>query len=153
MQTFTQRIVTGTPSAELRLPFELRQRSRLRTLLENGEEIGIFLPRGSVLRDGDLLGNEEGAVLVVRAATEKVSRGSSQDPLLISRACYHLGNRHVPLQIGDGWLRYERDHVLDDMLRNMGLIVAWEDAPFEPEAGAYDHHQAQHSPILAGLMR
>lgn len=153
MQTFTQRIASGSPAAVLRLPFELRQRSRLRTFLETGEEIGIFLPRGSVLRDGDLLRSEEGVVLVVRAATEKVSRVSSDDRLLISRACYHLGNRHVPLQIGDGWLRYERDHVLDDMLRNMDLVVTWEDAPFEPEAGAYDHYHAPNPPVIAGLMR
>lgn len=153
MQTFTQRIIEGAPTAVLRLPFELRQRSRLRTILDTGEEIGIFLPRGSVLRDGDLLGNEDGAILVVRAAAERVSLGSSADPLLFSRACYHLGNRHVPLQIGAGWLRYERDHVLDDLLRKLGLTVVWEDAPFEPEAGAYDQHHAASHPVISDVLR
>lgn len=153
MRTFTRRLAEGTPTAVIRLPFELRQRSRLRTLLGTGEEIGIFLPRGQVLRDGDLLTDDAGVILVVRAAAERVSLASSKHPWLFSRACYHLGNRHVPLQIGEGWLRYERDHVLDDLLRRMGLSVAWEEAPFEPEAGAYDHHRSQQHSIISGVMR
>lgn len=153
MRTFTQRLTAGAPTAVICLPFELRQRSRLRTILETGEEIGIFLPRGNVLRDGDILQDETGAILVVRAAAEQVSLASSNYSPLFSRACYHLGNRHVPLQIGEGWLRYERDHVLDALLRQMGMTVAWEEAPFEPEAGAYDHHRLQHHSAIPGVMR
>ena len=71
------------------------------------------------------------------AAAETVSTVHSDNGLVLARACYHLGNRHVPLQIGPGWLRYAHDHVLDDMLRGFGLTVRVERAPFEPEAGAY----------------
>src|SRR5579862_3549598 len=89
------------PSAQevLALPFELRRRSRLRSRLESGEEVGLFLPRGTALREGDLLQADNGRVVQVRAAPETVSCARSQDPLLLARASYHLGNRHVALQI------------------------------------------------------
>lgn len=131
----------------LTLPYELRQKSRLRAMLDNGEEIGLLLPRGTVLRGGDCLKAENGAVILVQSAEEVVSSVSETNPTLFARACYHLGNRHVPLQIGDGWLRYLHDHVLDDMLRGLGLQVSSERAPFEPEAGAYGgrhHHHHEH---------
>jgi urease accessory protein len=130
----------------LTLPYELRQKSRLRASLDNGDEIGLLLPRGTVLRGGDYLKSETGQVILVKAADEVVSTVSEKDPTLFARACYHLGNRHVPLQIGDGWLRYLHDHVLDDMLRGLGLSVGCERAPFEPEAGAYGggHHHHDH---------
>ncbi len=130
----------------LTLPYELRQKSRLRANLDSGEEIGLLLPRGTVLRGGDCLKSETGEVILVRAAEEMVSTVSEKDPTLFARACYHLGNRHVPLQIGDGWLRYLHDHVLDDMLKGLGLAVTCERAPFEPEAGAYGggHHHHHH---------
>jgi urease accessory protein len=130
----------------LTLPYELRQKSRLRARLDNGTEIGLLLPRGTVLRGGDCLKSETGEVILVKAADEVVSTVSEKDPALFARACYHLGNRHVPLQIGDGWLRYLHDHVLDDMLRGLGLQVGCEHAPFEPEAGAYGggHHHHHH---------
>lgn len=153
MRIFTQRLAVGIPIAQLPLPFERRQRSRLRTFLDNGEEIGLCLPRGSVLRDGDLLGSEDGAIVVVRAAPEVISVASTSDSLLLARACYHMGNRHVPLQIEKAALRYERDHVLDSMLRQLGLSVAWEEAPFEPEAGAYDHHHGSGLSVLSGVLR
>ena len=121
----------------LTLPFELRQKSRLRATLDNGAEAGLFLERGTLLRHGDLLRADSGEIIEVRAAPEDVSTARAVGLLLLARACYHLGNRHVPLQIGDGWLRYLHDHVLDDMLLHMGLDVTFERAPFEPEAGAY----------------
>lgn len=130
----------------LTLPYELRQKSRLRATLDNGEEIGLLLPRGTVLRGGDCLKAESGAVILVQAAEEVVSTVAEKDPRLFARACYHLGNRHVPLQIGDGWLRYLHDHVLDDMLRGLGLQVNCERAPFEPEAGAYGGGHHHHHP-------
>jgi urease accessory protein len=130
------------------LPFGERSKSRLRAVLDNGEEAGLFLERGSVLRDGDLLLADDGRVVEVRAASETVSTVHSGDALVLARASYHLGNRHVPLQIGTGWLRYQHDHVLDDMLRGFGLEVVIEDLPFEPEGGAYvaaSHHAHPHS--------
>jgi len=130
----------------LTLPYELRQKSRLRANLDNGDEIGVLLPRGTVLRGGDCLRSETGEVILVRAAEEVVSTVYEKDPTQFARACYHLGNRHVPLQIGEGWLRYLHDHVLDDMLHGLGLHAICERAPFEPEAGAYGggHHHHHH---------
>lgn len=125
--------------AELVLPFELRQKSRFRAQLTTGEEVGVVLERGAVLRGGDCLEAEDGRVIAVVAAPEKVTTVRGQDPWQLARAAYHLGNRHVSLQLGPGWLRYPHDHVLDDMVRGLGLDVALETAPFEPEAGAYGH--------------
>jgi urease accessory protein len=133
---------------KLVLPFGERSKSRLRAVLDNGEEAGLFLERGSVLRHGDLLLADDGRVVEVQAAAETVSTVHTPDALVLGRAAYHLGNRHVALQIGTGWLRYQHDHVLDDMLRGFGLEVVIEDLPFEPEGGAYvaaSHHTHAHS--------
>ncbi len=127
------------------LPFELRQRSRLRARLDRGEEVAIVLPRGTVLRDGDRLPGEDGRVIEVCAARETVSTVKARDAVLLARACYHLGNRHVRLEIGEGWIRYLHDHVLDHMVEEMGLAVTIESAPFEPEAGAYAHAHSTHA--------
>ncbi|NVK39808.1 MAG: urease accessory protein UreE [Oceanospirillaceae bacterium] len=124
-------------AAVLRLPIDKRIKSRLRAELTDGREVGLFLPRGLVLRHGDLLESDDGLVVQVESAPESVSTVRSGDALLLARACYHLGNRHVPLQVEAGWIRYLHDHVLDDMVRGLGLEVASEQAPFEPEAGAY----------------
>ena len=132
------------PTAQLVLPFELRRRSRLRAQLASGEEVGLFLERGGVLRGGDRLRAEDGTVVEVVAALETVSTVRDSDPTRLARAGYHLGNRHVPVQIGAGWLRYGHDHVLDDMVRGLGLSVVVEEAPFEPEGGAYGHSHAAH---------
>jgi urease accessory protein len=124
------------------LPLDLRIKSRQKVLLDNGEEAGLFLPRGSVMKHGDRLQAESGEVIDIIAASETVSSLYLDDPLLIARACYHLGNRHVPLQINAEFIRYQHDHVLDDMLHGMGMHVVIEQAPFEPEAGAYHSHSA-----------
>ncbi|MFD2113251.1 urease accessory protein UreE [Thiorhodococcus fuscus] len=127
----------------LTLTYDQRVRSRLRVVLDDGREAGLFLERGGSLRDGDHLLSDEGLAVRVRAGDETLSSVRCDDPLLFARACYHLGNRHVALQIGPGILRYPHDHVLDDMLRGLGLTVGLEQAPFEPEAGAYEGgHQA-----------
>ena len=132
--------VPAKPQATLTLPFELRQRSRLLARLDHSEEeVGLFLPRGTVLRQNDLLRASTGLVIRVNAAPETVSSAAASNPLLLARACYHLGNRHIALQIGPGWIRYLQDHVLDRMVRELGLTIAHETAPFEPEAGAYGH--------------
>ncbi len=130
------------------LPFGERSKSRLRATLDNGEEAGLFLERGSVLRHGDLLLADDGRVVEVQAAPETVSTVHTDDALMLARASYHLGNRHVALQIGTGWVRYQHDHVLDDMLRGFGLDVVIEQIPFEPEGGAYvaaSHHTHAHA--------
>jgi urease accessory protein len=143
MLTITQRLTESRRAdADLVLPFQLRTKSRLRTALPSGEEVGLILERGTILRDGDLLLADDGRAVRVVAAPETVSTVSADDPLTLLRAAYHLGNRHVALQIGAGWLRYLHDHVLDDMVRGLGLSVSVEEAPFEPEAGAYGGHSA-----------
>src|SRR5438128_1839149 len=125
------------PSDTLRLAYDDRKKSRLRVWSELRREVGIFLPWGSVLREGDLLAANSGEVLIVRAAPEPLSEVRTRDWHLLTRAAYHLGNRHVPLQIEPGILRYQRDHVLDEMLGQLGLVVGVVEAPFEPEGGAY----------------
>jgi len=124
----------------LSLTLEQRVKARLRVTLDDGREAGLFLERGQALHDGDCLAGEHGERVHVVAAAEPVSTVHANDPLLLTRAAYHLGNRHVALQVGDGWLRYQPDHVLDDMVRGLGLQVESEQAPFEPEPGAYGHH-------------
>lgn len=130
--------------ASLTLSFDDRQRSRLRTRLDNGEEAGLFLDRGQILRGGDRLTAENGLIVEVHAAPEPVSTVRCDDAVQLARAAYHLGNRHVALQIGAGWLRYRQDHVLDDMVRGLRLQVVAEIAPFEPEGGAYGGHSHAH---------
>jgi urease accessory protein len=132
-----QRTTKGSPSDVLSLPYDDRKKSRLRARTERGVEVAIVLERGSVLRDAELLAANSGEILLVRAATESVSDATTKDALLLARAAYHLGNRHVPLQIASGSLRYQHDHVLDAMLRELGLSVTVHMAAFEPEAGAY----------------
>ena len=127
-------------TSTLTLTFEQRQRSRQRLLLDDGREAVMMLPRGTILRGGDCLSTENGEVIAVKAAIEEVSNAYCSDPLQLSRAAYHLGNRHVELQIGAGWLRYLRDHVLDHMIEEMGLQIRHDTVAFEPEAGAYHAH-------------
>ena len=128
--------------AVLVLPFELRQKSRLRTTVAGGEEIGLFLERGTVLRDGECLGADDGRVVRVAAADENLIEVRCKDADALARAAYHLGNRHTPVQVGAGWLRLAADDVLAGMLRGLGAAVTPVRAPFEPEAGAYaaGHH-------------
>jgi urease accessory protein len=137
MIKLVERTDQGQPQGILTLPLHLRIKSRLRAQLDDGREVGLFLERGRSLKDGDLLASEAGQVIQVRAAEESLSRATSDDPLLLARACYHLGNRHMPVQIGSGEICYLHDHVLDDMLRGLGLTVELRQAPFEPEPGAY----------------
>ncbi|MFT3803098.1 MAG: urease accessory protein UreE [Burkholderiaceae bacterium] len=119
------------------LPYGDRCRSRLLTRLADGTEAGLFLPRGVVLRTGTMLVAEDGRLVRIEAAAQPVLEVTSPDPLLLMRAAYHLGNRHTPVQISLRALWIERDPVLADMLRRLGLRVDEIDAAFEPEAGAY----------------
>jgi urease accessory protein len=138
MLTLTEKLDRPTAASDtLTLPYENRIRSRLRVRLDSGREATLKLPRGLMLHSGDRLVAVDGTVIEVRAAVERVSTGHTDDRLLLARACYHLGNRHVPLQVTAAWVRYQHDHVLDAMLEGLGLVVIEEQAPFQPEAGAY----------------
>ncbi|MDD3652258.1 urease accessory protein UreE [Immundisolibacter sp.] len=127
----------GETDATVALAWERRTRSRQRVVLADGTALMLALPRGTVLRNGDVLRSNSGRRLRILAAPETVSTAHAEDGAMLLRAAYHLGNRHVAVEIGAGWLRYLHDHVLDDMLRGLGLTVAVEQASFEPEAGAY----------------
>jgi urease accessory protein len=127
----------AAPDTSVTLAFDSRQRSRLRVRLDDGREAALMLPRGEVLRGGDRLASRCGAIVEVRAASETLSEVGAGDPAALARAAYHLGNRHVAVEVGPLWLRYRHDHVLDDMLRGLGLTVCAVSAAFEPEVGAY----------------
>ena len=131
-------------AATVVLDWDTRQKSRFDTEDSQGRTLGVFLPRGSVVRGGDVLVAEDGSlvkvmatpqpVMVVRPCTEHGS------PFDLTRAAYHLGNRHVAIELRPDRLQIEPDHVLAQMLRNMHLTVTEELAPFEPEGGAYAGH-------------
>ena len=129
------------------LPFEARQKSRLRTKLASGEEVGLMLPRGEILRGGDLVTASDGRVIEVVAEPEKLLNIESGE---LARIAYHLGNRHVPVQVGDGFLRIAQDHVLEEMVRRLGAKVSRIEAAFEPEAGAYAGGRHLHDEIGQG---
>ena len=110
----------------------------------------MLLDRGIILRGGDLLCADNGKVIQVIAANQPALDVTGRNPQELMCAAYHLGNRHVPLQIGDGWLRLEQDHVLKAMLLGLGMEVIEQFAPFEPEAGAYGGgHRHQHDDGLS----
>ncbi|MGE7991564.1 urease accessory protein UreE [Pseudomonas sp. NPDC089554] len=147
MIVLTRRVAeAATATGTVTLDVDSRIKSRLRVTLDDGREAGLMLERGHLLRGGERLADAEGLhVVQVIAAPEAVSTVRCADPLLLARAAYHLGNRHVPLQIETGFLRYQHDHVLDEMVRGLGLEVQAERAPFEPEAGAYQSAPHGHS--------
>lgn len=153
MLYLTRRVETpAQTTASVTLPVDMRVKSRIKVTLNDGRQAGLLLPRGLLLRDGDILSNENGDEFIkVIAADEAVSVVRCADRFMLAKACWHLGNRHVPLQIMPGELRYHHDHVLDDMLRQFGLDVDFAHLPFEPEAGAYaskshaHNHDQEHS--------
>jgi urease accessory protein len=121
----------------LRLPFEQRQKSRLHAHLESGEEVALMLPRGEILRGGDLVTASDGRVIEVVAEVEKLLHVECESTQALARAAYHLGNRHVPVEAGANYLRINYDHVLEEMLKGLGAKVSAIESAFEPEAGAY----------------
>ncbi len=145
MLRIVERIDSGEPVVTLTLPLELRVKARLRVTLDDGRDGGLFLDRGPILRGGDLLLCEDGSVVRVVAAAESVSVVKTGNALLLARACYHLGNRHTPLQILEGEIRYRHDHVLDEMLQLLGMKAVVAQLPFEPESGAYGEHGSDHA--------
>lgn len=145
MKEFIEKI-TSSPkiNATITLTLDQRVKSRLKTSLDSGEEVGLFMGRGDVLKHGDLIMTNDGFIAQVIAAPEKLSSIYTEDILLLARACYHLGNRHVALQITKSSVHYKYDHVLDDMIRSFGLNLISEELPFSPESGAYSQHSTDH---------
>jgi len=147
----TKTDTAATVDGELVLPYDLREKSRLRATLTSGEEVALFTLRGAVLRDGDLLTGDDGRVIRIVAAMEptyKVQCATARDLL---RCAFHLGNRHTQAQVGSdahgGFLRIRQDSVLKEMLEGLGAVVTLDNAAFEPESGAYQggghHHHGQ----------
>jgi urease accessory protein len=133
---------TVAASVAVTLEHSDRQKSRGLLRLDDGSEAALLLERGSGLRHGDRLLTDEGLVVAVQAALEGLSLVTAEDPLDLARAAYHLGNRHVAVQIEGLRLAFLHDHVLDDMLRELGFRVAFAAERFEPESGAYGHGHA-----------
>ena len=140
---------------ELILPYELREKSRLRAVLLSGEEVAVFTMRGTVLRNGDLLKGDDGRIVKIVAAKEATFRVECATPRDLLRCAFHLGNRHTQAQVDGapekGFLRNRKDTVLKDMLEGLGATVTEEQATFEPESGAYGgghhHHGDDHHPL------
>lgn len=136
-------------ATSVELDWDVRCKSRFDATDSAGRHLGVFLPRGSVVRGGDVLVADDGSLVRVVAAAQPVLRvtacpqhGTALD---LPRAAYHLGNRHTPVQVGPGWLRIGADEVLAGMLRGLGATVTALRAPFEPEAGAYGAGRHSHS--------
>lgn len=146
MLVIHQRINTqDTWDAELLLTFEARSKSRLRCFTTTGEDVGLFLERGQPpLQDGECLQAQDGRIIRVCARPEQLLHVTCSSPFELMRAAYHLGNRHVALQLGDGWLRLPDDYVLKAMLEQLGATVELIEAPYQPETGAYGggHHHS-----------
>jgi urease accessory protein len=135
-------------AATVELDWDLRQKSRFDTVDSQGRRIGVFLPRGTAVRGGDVLVAEDGSLIKVIAAPQPVlvitHCAQHGTPFDLTRAAYHLGNRHVPIELKPDHLKIEPDHVLAAMLRSMHLIVREADEAFEPEGGAYGAHGGGH---------
>ncbi|MGQ3001980.1 MAG: urease accessory protein UreE [Hydrogenophaga sp.] len=138
-------------AAQLVLDWDIRQKSRFDATTTDERHVGVFLPRGTVVRGGDVLLTQDGSLLRVVAAPQPVLRITAcpdhpaQDQAFdLMRAAYHLGNRHVPIELRPDHLKIEPDHVLADMLRAMHLTVVEAREPFEPEGGAYGAQGAGH---------
>jgi urease accessory protein len=143
MLTYTQRKLPNPDAAvtlTLALTAEERTRSRHRFEID-GQVVFLRLPRGTVLHDGDILEDETNSNLVrIAAKSELVLTVTAQTPILLLQAAYHLGNRHVPVEITATYLRLLPDSVLRSMLEQLGLEIKEEILPFQPEIGAYGHH-------------
>jgi urease accessory protein len=133
--------------ATVHLTFEARSKSRLLLTLDDGERAALVLERGRVLHGGDRVVTQDGREVEIIAAEEALLEACSADPLLIARAAYHLGNRHVAVQVMSGRLRFLNDHVLGEMVGKLGLEVQAITAAFEPEGGAYGRHHAHGSQL------
>jgi len=126
------------------LDHEQRKKGRIKTVAESGVDVGFFLQRGKTLQPGSVLRTQCGKSIQIQGAIEAVSTATCDSWSVFSAACYHLGNRHTNLQIGERWLRFKPDHVLEDLVIRLGLKVSHEQAVFEPVDGAYRHSEHSH---------
>ena len=137
-------------ASTLELDWDVRQKSRFEATDSLGRQLGVFLPRGTLVRDGDVLLAEDGSMMRVIAAPQALLRitpcTTHGKPFDLIRAAYHLGNRHVPIELQPDHLKIEPDHVLADMLRAMHLTVQEVHEVFEPEGGAYSSAGHGYSP-------
>jgi urease accessory protein len=144
MLTLTKRLSADTKIPihfTLSLTAEERTRTRHRFETSEGQVLYLRLPRGTILKDGDLLQSEEGDIGVqIIAKPEPVLTVTSPIPIKLLKASYHLGNRHVPLEVAPTYLRLSPDPVVQGMLEQLGVEVKAEVVPFQPESGAYGHH-------------
>ncbi len=129
------------------LTFDARCKSRLLLTLENGEQTALIVDRGRILRNAERVRIADGREVEIVSAPESLLEAKSPDPLLIAKAAYHLGNRHVAVQLMPDRLRILADHVLEQMLTGLGLEVNAIKAPFEPERGAYGHQHVHGSEL------
>lgn len=160
MLTLNTKVTTAEKiDGELTLPYDQREKSRLRATLTSGEEVAVFTLRGTVLRNGDLIQGDDGRVIKITAAKEATYKVSCDTPKNLLRCAFHLGNRHTQAQVDgteqNGFLRIRKDPVLKEMLEGLGATVEEEQAPFEPESGAYGgghhHHGDDHHNPLAPI--
>jgi urease accessory protein len=143
MRKIMEKVGDSVPAAvAVTLDHSARQKSRGLLRLDDGSEAALLLERGASLHHGDRLRADDGLVVQVEAAREGLSVVTAKDPLELARAAYHLGNRHIAVQIGALRLAYLHDHVLDDMVRELGFEVTFAAEQFEPESGAYGHGHA-----------
>jgi urease accessory protein len=140
-------------ASTIELDWDTRQKSRFDGVDSLGRQLGVFLPRGTLVRGGDVLVAEDGSMVKVISAPQAVLRITSctahGSPFDLTRAAYHLGNRHVPIELKPDHLKIEPDHVLADMLRAMHLIVNEVSEAFEPEGGAYSAVKHSHAEAKA----
>lgn len=135
-----QKVLTRSDEAslpKLTLPYDLRRKTRQLVRLDDGEEIGLLLAPGTILNDGDILESAEGDRVRIAAAAEPILFVTASEGEKLARAAYHLGNRHIPVEIGTGFLRLEADLVLKDMLKRLEVSVEERKEAFNPESGAY----------------
>ena len=132
-------------AGSLTLDFDARHRRRFRLTADQGDDILLDLPQAVAMADGDGLQLEDGRWLKVQAAAEDIVEIRHEDALQLMRIAWHLGNRHLPTEIRDNVLRIRPDHVIEDMLRGFGAEIAYLQAAFQPEGGAYGHgHHHKH---------
>jgi len=131
------------PDLKVILSHEQRDRGRLRVFSTDGQEVRLFLERGKPLEVGEMLRSRCGRSILVEGAIEPLMIASCEDLETFAKACYHLGNRHVKVQVGKLSLRLQPDHVLEEMLLLLGMSVQYSNHVFVPEPGAYSG-QARH---------
>ena len=139
---FAERVEALQADLFVELDFDERQKAQNRVVTTSGEAVGLFIERGTSLGHLDQLRSTDGTVLAIVAKPERLSVVEALVPRDLTRAAYHLGNRHVRLEIGPTFLAYQADHVLDDMVRTLGFEVKHDLRPFEPEGGAYHRGHA-----------